>query len=80
MQKAEKHCITLQHAATDLQQKGSSQPAIPNHDSLQLSATHCNTLATIDIKTIGFTPLQHTATHCNTLQHTATHCNSLQLT
>jgi len=24
---------------------------------------------------IGRTPLQHTATHCNTLQHTATHCN-----
>jgi len=24
------------------------------------------------------TPLQHTATHCNTLQHTATHCNTLQ--
>jgi len=25
-------------------------------------------------------PLQHSATHCNTLQLTATHCNSLQLT
>ena len=25
-------------------------------------------------------PLQHTATHCNTLQHTATHCNTLQHT
>jgi len=24
------------------------------------------------------TPLQHTATHCNTLQHTATRCNTLQ--
>jgi len=31
-------------------------------------ATHCNTLQHI----------QHTATHCNTLQHTATHCNTLQ--
>jgi len=25
-------------------------------------------------------PLQHTATHCNTLQCTATHCNTLQHT
>ena len=25
-------------------------------------------------------PLQHAATHCNTLQHTATHCNTLQHT
>jgi len=25
-------------------------------------------------------PMQHTATHCNTLQHTATHCNTLQYT
>jgi len=34
------------------------------HDTLQLTATHCNTP-------------QHTTTHCNTLQHTATHCNTL---
>jgi len=33
--------------------------------SLQLTATHCNTL-------------QHTAAHCSTLQHTETRCNTLQ--
>ena len=37
------------------------------YQSLQHTATHCNTL-------------QHTATHCNTLRHTATHCNTLQNT
>jgi len=33
-------------------------------NTLQHTATHCNTL--------------HTATHCNALQHTTTHCNTLQ--
>ena len=40
------------------------------YNTLQHTATHCNTLHS----------LQHTATHCNTLQHTATHCISLQHT
>jgi len=38
-------------------------------DTLQHTATHCNTLQN--------TALKHTATHYNTLQHTATHCNTL---
>jgi len=56
-------------------------PYVPSlrvtEQSLQHTATHCNTL-------------HHTATHCNTLQHTATrytslhhtaqHCNKLQRT
>jgi len=46
-------------------------------DSLQHTATHCNTLqrTATDCST-----LQHTATHCSTLQRTATHCNTLQHT
>ena len=35
-------------------------------NTLQHTATHCNTLQYTE----------HTATHCNTLQHTATHCNT----
>ena len=94
MQKAEKRCITLQHAATDLQQKGWSQPAIPNHDSLQLNTTHCNTLATIGIQSIGLTDELHwlpqiSATHWKTMKNrhqvnrlytTATQCDTQQHT
>ena len=45
---------------------------MPNCNTLQHTATHCDTLQ----------HMQHTATHCNTLQHmqhmqhTATHCNT----
>ena len=43
--------------------------SIADCNTLQHTATHCNTLHSIaDCNT-----LQHTATHCNTLQHTATH-------
>ena len=55
-------------------------------NSLQLTATHCNSLqhtATHCHTTHTFVmrrrPLHSclTATHCNSLQHTATHCNAL---
>ena len=38
-----------------------------NHNTLPLTATHCNAL-------------HHTVTHCNTMQYTATHCNTLHVT
>jgi len=54
--------------------------------SLQITATHCNTLQhtgthgnTRHTATHGNTR-QHTATHCNTRQHTTTHCNTQQHT
>ena len=57
------------------------------HDSLQHTATLCNTLQhpathcnTLQHTAIHCNTPQHTATHCNTLQHTAIHCNTLQLT
>ena len=43
-------------------------------DTLQHTATHCNTLQHTEVDTSGC------RTHCNTLQHTATHCNTLQHT
>jgi len=62
-------------------------------NTLQHTATHCNTLRSRRRQTVQHTAthcntLQHTATHsahggdrqCNTLQHTATHCNTLQHT
>ena len=55
-------------------------------NTLQHTATHCNTLQphTYTSPCERYAPhchtLQHTATHCNTLQHTATHCNTLQHT
>jgi len=64
-------------------------------NTLQHTATHCNTLQHADVpytmgikqqKQMGdqalplFNTLQHTATYYNTLQHTATHCNTLQHT
>ena len=49
-------------------------------NTLQHTATHCNTLVlTCALFQIGNT-LQHTTTHCNTMQHTATHCNTWQHT
>jgi len=50
--------MTLQQTAIDYNEL---QP-----NTMQHTATHCNTL--------------HTATHCNTLQHTATHWNTLKHT
>jgi len=47
-----------------------ARPAAPHCNTLQHTATHCNTLQL---------EARHTAPHCNTLQHTATHCNALQL-
>jgi len=41
--------------------------------------THCNTSNCIISGTPAtVSPLQHSATYCNTLQHTTTHCNTLQ--
>ena len=54
-------------------------------NTLQHTATHCNTLHMQSNKTcqryIFLThccTLQHTATYCNILQHTATHCTHNQ--
>ena len=53
--------------------------------SKQLDCEKCSdaTAMTLSGKQVAgsspiFSPLQHTATHCNTMQHTATHCNTLQ--
>jgi len=65
---------------------------ILNVNTLQHTATHCNTLQLKHVFHFRILPpstvathiathcstLQHTAAHCNTLQHTATHCNTLQ--
>jgi len=42
------------------------------------TATHCNTgcIYLLNASQRIVKHLQHTATHCNTLQHTATHCNT----
>ena len=63
--------------------------ALPRYNTLQHSATHCNTLqhttAWVTRRIIRLQHaathgniLQHTAAHCSTLQHTAAHCNTLQ--
>ena len=59
------------------------------YNTLQHTATHCNTLQHHDNIGISsytwvcvgngmtyISSLQHNATQCNTLQHTATHCNT----
>ena len=56
------HCSTLQHTVAHWVFDVFAWAV--SHESIQHTATHCNTL-------------QHTATHCNTLQHTAAHCNTL---
>jgi len=60
------HCNTVQLTAS--------------HYITLKKATHCNTLCNSLHHTTAqhtATQMQHTATHCNTLQHTATHCNAL---
>ena len=84
---------TLQHTATSLQHHCNTTAT--HYKTLQLklqyTATRCNITAIHAHKQSGSTemlhtlqhnatPLQHTATHCNTLQHIATHCNTLQHT
>ena len=44
---------------------------------VQHTATHFNTLNTLQHTATRCNTLQHNATHDNTLQHTATHCNTL---
>ena len=50
-------------------------------NTLQRTATHCNTLRHTNRNVHMWhdicNTLQHTATHCNTLQHTATRCDIL---
>ena len=50
----------------------------------QHNVTHCNTIARkpedMYWRNLRFDKLQHTVSHCNTLQHTITHCNTLQQT
>ena len=63
------------------------------HNTLQHTATHCNTvpntvtqcnIPTPDCRNgciVDYGPLpQYTATYCHTLQHTAKHCGTLQQT
>jgi len=53
-------------------------------NTLQHTATHCNTLETDRLADggsgFGAGKTQCTATHCNILQHTAAHCNTRQHT
>ena len=76
------HCNTMQYAATIYPQEVEEQPIhnyqVSTHcnNTLQHTATHCNTLQhlthTYQVATHYNNTLQHTATHCNTPQHTAT--------
>jgi len=81
------HGNTRQHTATH----GNTRQHTATHcNTLQRIVSFCrmrrlmwHMLATSRLADIGkrkwlFNTLQHTATHCNTLQHTATHCNTLQ--
>jgi len=62
------------------------QHSATHYDTLQRTATHCNTAGeksgqgalTPLLPVESSTTLQHTATHYNTLQHTAAHCNTQQ--
>jgi len=46
----------------------------PSHcNTLQHTATHCNTRKGVPSSRSRWRRVPHTATHCNTLQHTATH-------
>jgi len=66
------HCSSLQHTGTQLcflrtimsrpTHTRPTQTGREQGDTLQHTATHCNTLP---------------ATHCNSLQQTATHCNRI---
>jgi len=65
-------------------ENGIDSAPFPQEVTLQLTATHCNSL---QLTATHCSALQLTATHCSALQfcffprsHTATHCNSLQLT
>jgi len=64
-----KHCNTLQHTATRTSTRSRLSP-IPlcRFNSLKRTVTHCNTHICI-FKAITYfaMPVQHTATHCNTL-------------
>ena len=67
------HCNTLQHTATRMLFR--SSPHI--NDMLFMSNPYINEMSFISFMSCGVelmtnTILQHTATHCNTLQHTAT--------
>jgi len=45
-------------------------------NTLQHTATHCNTSGLLRMFTNVTSGCNTSATHCNTLQHTATHCNT----
>jgi len=87
----------MQHAATlaathsrPSQKECTLRQACPNCNTLQHTATHCNTLHVTDaggvrartklpaLQHLHCSTLQHSATHCNTLQQSAIHCNILQ--
>jgi len=63
-------CSTHLHALN----KGEIAVVFKASHSLQLTATHCNTL---QLAATQCNTLQRTATRCNALQRTATHCNAL---
>ena len=78
---------TLMHRRPISVQSMDMSPYVCPHNSLQHTATHCNTLQQApDFGTVNgaqdmspyeclHNSLQLTATDCNTLQHTATHYN-----
>jgi len=69
-----------QHTATHRNTCNTLQQTASHCNTLQHTATHCNTRNTLQRTTTHCNALQHTSTHYNTLQHTATHCNALQHT
>jgi len=78
------HKIRLGHRGP---KKLASTGALSVLDTLQHTATHCNTMyntathcSALQLAATHCNTLQHTAAHCNTLSHTATHCNTLQHT
>jgi len=97
VQRTASYCNALQHTATDERKFPKSSDSIATHcNSLKHTAAYycsplarcCNTCCnTLRQSNVCFCDqaisLQHTATHCNTLQwleHTTTHCNTLQHT
>jgi len=74
------HCNTLQHTAPDKPNGGgSSHNGGITGGALSHTDTHTDTHTPLQSRhTAPDNPLQHAATHCNTLPRAATHCNTLQ--
>ena len=68
MQRNATQCSTLHRTETHCTARSARcWRSCCKYESLQYTATHCNTL-------------QHTAIHCKTLRHTATQCNAIYQT